>query len=128
MGELRSVLDALAVEELKPMFGPQLLDRAAELLQARNRIDAELIRTVRECELTQASEIDGLKTMASWLRGHARLSPGAAAGVGLWTSHRTGGRRAPPPLRSRLSTVARQGLRRICGQASELGIRPAEGS
>jgi hypothetical protein len=27
----------------------------------------------------QAAEHDGLKTMASWLRGHGRLSPGAAA-------------------------------------------------
>ena len=47
MGELTSALDALAADDLKPMFGPALLDRAAELLEARNRIDAELTRTVR---------------------------------------------------------------------------------
>ncbi|MBY3556098.1 DUF222 domain-containing protein, partial [Modestobacter lapidis] len=68
-----------AADDLKPMFGPQLLDRAAELLAAKNRIDAELARTVRECELTQASEHDGLKTTQSWLRGHGRLSPAAAS-------------------------------------------------
>ncbi len=81
MGELTSALDALAAEDLKPMFGPQLLDRAAELLRARNRIEAELTRTVRECELTQAAEHDGQKTMQSWLRGHGRLSSGAASRV-----------------------------------------------
>src|SRR3954470_20793462 len=48
------------------------------LLAARNRIDAELARTARRAELAQAPEHDGLKSMASWLRGHARLSPRAA--------------------------------------------------
>src|SRR4051794_41907452 len=59
------------------MFGPQVLDRTAALLAAKNMLDAELARTVREGELTQAAEHDGLKSMASWLRGHARLSPAA---------------------------------------------------
>ncbi|MCU1615375.1 MAG: endonuclease [Frankiales bacterium] len=79
MRELRSALDALAAEDLSGLVGPPLLDRTAELLSARNRIDAELARTVRECELTQAPQFDGLASMASWLRGHARLSPVAAA-------------------------------------------------
>jgi hypothetical protein len=48
------------------------------LVRARNRIDAELARTARRAELAQAPEHDGLKSMASWLRGHARLSPRAA--------------------------------------------------
>src|SRR4051812_500818 len=74
---LRSVLAELSAEDLKGMFGPQVLDRAAALLAAKNMLDAELARTVREGELTQAAEHDGLKTMASWLRGHARLSPAA---------------------------------------------------
>jgi hypothetical protein len=34
---------------------------------------------VRRCEVGGAAEHDGLKTMASWLRGHARLSPSAAS-------------------------------------------------
>jgi hypothetical protein len=79
MGELRSALDSLAAEDLKPMFGPQLLDRLAELVREQNRIAAEVVRTVRECELTQAAERDGLKTMQSWLRGHAHLAEGEAA-------------------------------------------------
>ena len=60
------------------MFGPQVLDRTGRLLRAQNRLAAQTARSVRECELTQASEHDGLKTMQSWLRGHGRLSPAAA--------------------------------------------------
>src|SRR3954452_19887518 len=76
---LRSVLAELSAEDLKGMFGPQVLDRTAALVAARNMLDAELARTVREGELTQAPERDGLKTMGSWLRGHARLSASTTA-------------------------------------------------
>src|SRR4051794_10005063 len=78
VGELQSGLDSLAGDDLHAMTAPELLDRTAALVAARNRIDAELARTVRRAELAQAPEHDGLKTMASWLRGHARLSPAAA--------------------------------------------------
>src|SRR3954462_8654677 len=71
-------LDSLAGDVRHAMTAPELLDRTAALVAARNRIDAELARTVRRAELAQAPEHDGLKTMASWLRGHARLSPAAA--------------------------------------------------
>src|SRR3954471_3996638 len=72
-------LDVLAAEDLYAQPGPHLLDRSAGLIAARNRIDAELARTVRRAELAQAPEHDGHKSMAAWLRGHCRLS-GAAAG------------------------------------------------
>src|SRR5436305_3781222 len=77
MGELASALDGLAAEDLFGMSAARLLDRTAALVAARNRIDAELAPTVRRAELAQAPEHDGLKTMQSWLRGHARLSPAA---------------------------------------------------
>src|SRR3954452_7648258 len=73
-----SALDGLAGDDLFGMSAAGLLDRTAALVAARNRIDAELARTVRRAELAQAPEHDGLKTMACWLRGHARLSPAAA--------------------------------------------------
>jgi hypothetical protein len=76
VGKLESVLDVLAAEGLDGLVAPQLLDRTAELVRARNRIDAELTRTVRRCEVTQAAEHDGLTSMAAWLRGHVRLSAG----------------------------------------------------
>ena len=79
MGELRSALDALAAEDRTGMFGPQLLERLGPLLVLQNRVAAEIARTVRECELTGAAEIDGLKTMPSWLRGHAHLSAAEAS-------------------------------------------------
>ena len=70
------------------MFGPALLDRTAALLTARNRIEAELARTVREADVMQASEHDGLKTMASWLRGRGRLAAGQErAGANGTTRH-----------------------------------------
>src|SRR3954454_1529215 len=73
-----SALDGLAADDLHHLPSAELLDRVAQLVRARNRIDAELARTVRRAELTQAPEHDGLKTMASWLRGHTRLSPAVA--------------------------------------------------
>src|SRR3712207_9166626 len=55
------------------------LDDVAALLAERNRIDAALARRVRAAELSQAPERDGQKSMASWLRGHCRLSSAAAS-------------------------------------------------
>ena len=78
MSELRSALDALGAEDLKPMFGGQLLDQLGPLLLAQNQLAAEIARRVRECELTQAPERDGLKSMKSWLVGHGLLSKGDA--------------------------------------------------
>jgi len=78
LADLERVLDRLADVDLKGMFGPQLLDRNRRLLTVKNRLDAQLARTVREGELTQAAEVDGAKTMQSWLRGHGRFSESAA--------------------------------------------------
>ena len=75
MACLAGALEALAGEDLKGLFGPAVIERTGSLVVAKNRLDAELARTVREGELTQASEHDGKATMASWLRGHHRLSP-----------------------------------------------------
>src|SRR4051794_29571306 len=79
MGELASTIDSLAADDLHQLFGPPLLERLGELLRQSNRLAAEIARTVRECEVSGAAEFDGQKTMASWLRGHAGLSAGAAA-------------------------------------------------
>ncbi|HYH25306.1 MAG TPA: DUF222 domain-containing protein, partial [Blastococcus sp.] len=76
---LDAALDALADERLDGMFGPQLLERLVPLLRSVNRLTAEVTRTVRQCELAGAAEHDGKASMQSWLRGHARFSPRAAA-------------------------------------------------
>ena len=66
MGELASALDALAGDDLHALGSAGLLDRTGELVRAANRIQAELARTVRVAELTQAPEHDGQKSMQSW--------------------------------------------------------------
>ncbi|ADB75843.1 DUF222 domain-containing protein [Geodermatophilus obscurus] len=81
MEQLLAALDALAAEDLASLFGPALLDRLRPLLVAQNRLAAEVARTVREAEVSGAAEVDGLKTMGSWLRGHAHLSASEAARV-----------------------------------------------
>lgn len=78
MGELASVLDALgpalAADDLFAASNADVLARTDALITAMNQIGAELARTVRHAELTQAPEHDGLKSMGSWLRNHQRLS------------------------------------------------------
>ncbi|SNS83210.1 protein of unknown function [Geodermatophilus pulveris] len=81
MDGLSDALDALAAEDLAPLFGPALLERLRPLLLAQNRLAAEVARTVRECDVSGAVEHDGLKTMGPRLRGHAHLSGAEAARV-----------------------------------------------
>ena len=78
MSELRSALDALAADDVQTVTPRQQLERITELLEAKNRIEAQLARSVRAADLQRASEDDGQKSMRSWLRGHGRLSPAAA--------------------------------------------------
>ena len=61
------------------LVGGDVLDDVAALVAERNRIDAALARRVRAAELSRAPERDGLKSTASWLRGHCRLSRGEAS-------------------------------------------------
>ena len=81
MSELRSVLDALAGDDLHGLSDGATLERVALLVAVVNRASAELTRTVRHADLTQAAEHDGLKTMRSWLIGHARLAPAEASRI-----------------------------------------------
>ncbi len=57
------------------------LDRVGRLAAERNRLDAELAAAVRDCEVHQSAEHDGLKSMKSWLRTHTRLSGAAIGGI-----------------------------------------------
>ncbi|MFQ1003857.1 DUF222 domain-containing protein [Modestobacter sp. SSW1-42] len=81
MSELQSALDALATDELHVLSDGQVLDRVALLVQVVNRASAELTRTVRHGEATQAAEHDGIRTMRSWLVGRARLAPAEASRI-----------------------------------------------
>src|SRR5947209_16138305 len=75
---LAAALDGLGDEDLFTLGAVELLGRVRELVAARNRLDAELARTVRRAELARAFEHDGMVSAQSWLRGHCRLSPAAA--------------------------------------------------
>ncbi len=75
MDDWEAALGALA-DDLDALVAPQLLDRTARLVRARNRLDAILTATVRRAEAVQASEHDGLASMKGWLRTHVRLSAG----------------------------------------------------
>src|SRR3954447_26495484 len=46
MDALAAALDCLAEDDLHALAAPELLDRLRELVAARNRLDAELARTV----------------------------------------------------------------------------------
>ncbi|MCZ2812564.1 DUF222 domain-containing protein [Modestobacter sp. VKM Ac-2979] len=81
MSELMSAMDALAADDLHSFTDGQVLDRTAMLVQLVNRASAELTRTVRRADSTQAAEHDGLKSMRSWLTGHTRLAPAEASRI-----------------------------------------------
>ncbi|RBY85614.1 endonuclease [Blastococcus sp. TF02A-30] len=78
MDRVTGALDELAAEPVEELAGPALIERLGPLLAVLNRVGAEVARTVRRCEVVGASEHDGKATMASWLRGHARLPAGSA--------------------------------------------------
>jgi hypothetical protein len=59
MDELESVLDALAADDLDGLVASQVLAPTTLLVKARNRIDAELTRTVRKGENIQARSTTG---------------------------------------------------------------------
>ncbi|WP_222193927.1 HNH endonuclease signature motif containing protein [Modestobacter italicus] len=81
MSELMSALDALATDYLHGLSAGAVLDRTALLVAVVNRAQAELTRTVRHGDVTQAAENDGLTSMRSWLIGHSRLSAAEASRV-----------------------------------------------
>ncbi|MEU2351129.1 DUF222 domain-containing protein [Modestobacter sp. NPDC049651] len=79
MSGLQSALDELVAEDVEGMADAETLDSVAELITARNRLDAQIARRVRHAECIQAPERDGLKSMRSWLIGHQRVSANDAS-------------------------------------------------
>jgi hypothetical protein len=77
---LEAALDAVAAEG-SPFDDSGRLERVRRLTAAANRITALQAHAVRDAEVHQAAEHDGLKTMKSWLRTHARLSGAAITGL-----------------------------------------------
>ncbi len=109
-------VDALDADELPALSARAQLDRVSRLLEARNRIDAELTRAVRAADLGQAPEDDGKKTMRSWLRGHGRLSAGTASRMVLAGLDALGGEKLAAALESLLQADRPKGDRRTRAQ------------
>jgi hypothetical protein len=80
LAALEAALDAVAAEG-SPFDDAGRLERVRRLTAAANRITALQAHAVRDAEVHQAAEHDGLKTMKSWLRTHARLSGAAITGL-----------------------------------------------
>ena len=76
LAALEAALDAIAVEDAAAGDEARLA-RVRRLTAAANRVTALQAAAVRDAEIHQSAEHDGLKSMKSWLRTHARLS-GAA--------------------------------------------------
>src|SRR5688500_3960502 len=70
-----------AVGTAAPVDDGARLDRVRRLVAEQNRLAAELAAAVRDCEVHQSAEHDGLKSMKSWLRTHPRLSGAAISGL-----------------------------------------------
>ena len=81
MDGLTTALDELAADDLHVLPADGLLTRARDLVEAINRAQAELARTVRTAENRLAFQSDGMATAQSWLRGHCRLSAASASQV-----------------------------------------------
>ena len=56
MGELMSVLDGLAADDLHAFSDRQKLDRVTVLLAVKNRLDAELSRSVRSASCVRGCQ------------------------------------------------------------------------
>ncbi|RBY92704.1 HNH endonuclease signature motif containing protein [Blastococcus sp. TF02A-30] len=81
MSELRSALDQLAEIDLDAMTDDALLDLAAELVTASNRVAASVTAVVRAADRREAYRHDGAVSMKSWLRGSCRMAPDQATAI-----------------------------------------------
>ena len=77
---LEAALDAVAGDE-SPVDDAARLDRVRRLTAAANRITALQAAAIRDAEVHQSAEHDGLKTMNAWLRSHTRLAGAAITGL-----------------------------------------------
>lgn len=79
MGNLISALDEYALGD------PATLDRAGlateirELVIARRRVEAELVRRVRAFDVRRLAQVEGAASTTAWLGRETRMGPGEAA-------------------------------------------------
>jgi hypothetical protein len=81
VSELRSALDELLALDLREMAPDNVLDLAAELANASNRLASVLTSVIREADRRDAYRRDGAVTMKTWLRGHLRMAGAEATAI-----------------------------------------------
>jgi hypothetical protein len=67
MSELMSVIDHLAAEDLHAMAEPTLLERTESMITLRDRLDAELARSLQALDVRQVTVSECARTTRSWL-------------------------------------------------------------
>ena len=77
--DLSLVIDGLQSEDLRLGAGSELGARLRSLHRAINRLQAEATRTLEAFDRTNAYEVDGSLSAASWLRHRCNLSYGTAS-------------------------------------------------
>jgi len=78
MSSLLSAIDELALEEPGTVDTARLGDDIQEMVRARNQLDAQLSRRIREFDRRQGHVDDGAVSTGSWLRWKTGMSEGAA--------------------------------------------------
>lgn len=78
MGELFSVLDTLAADDVHSMPVPLLVSSTEMLLTARNRLDAEIARRLQASDIHEATVLECGRTTRSWLVEEQMLAPDEA--------------------------------------------------
>jgi hypothetical protein len=81
VSELRSALDELVALDLTELSADSVLDLAAELVSASNRLAAVVTTVVREADRREAFRRDGAVTMKTWLRGHLHMAGAEATSL-----------------------------------------------
>src|SRR2546429_3800300 len=79
LADLSEVIDGLQAEDLHFQAGTGLGPRLKALRRNINRLEAEAARTLEAFDRTNAYEVDGSLSAASWLRHRCNLSYGTAS-------------------------------------------------
>jgi hypothetical protein len=79
VGNLASMIDELAAEDLTTVPVVRIADDALEQLRESERLHAQALRRLAVVDASGVWAEDGSLSSNAWLRRHARMAPGAAA-------------------------------------------------
>jgi hypothetical protein len=79
MGNLASMIDELAAEDLSTVPATRIADDALEQFRESERLHAQALRRLAVVDASGIWADDGSLSSKAWLRRHGRMTPGAAA-------------------------------------------------